>query len=94
VLHLYIETKNLMSPEEVRKRVHESLREMNPFYADYEGFIQKKALEVTVLAPGTFSAYQIEKASSGADLAHLKPAHMNASDEVIEQLIRLSEQIA
>lgn len=93
VLHLYIETKNLMNPEEVRKRVHESLKEMNPFYADYEGFIQKKTLEVTVLAAGTFSAYQVEKASSGADLAHLKPAHMNASDEVIDQLIRLSEQI-
>ncbi|GAJ07130.1 unnamed protein product, partial [marine sediment metagenome] len=31
-----------------------------------------------------------EKVKEGADLAHLKPPHMNAPKEALEQLLRLS----
>jgi hypothetical protein len=94
VLHLYIETVEPMDAEEVRKRVHECMKSMNPFYADYETLLEKRALEVTVLPKGTFQAYMLEKQASGTDLAHLKPPHMNASDEVIDLLLSLSKQSA
>lgn len=94
VLHLYIETKQPIPAEEICRQVHNSLKQTNPFYADYETLIQKRSLEVTVLSVGTFQAYMLEKQSAGADLAHLKPAHMNTSDEVINLLLRLSHQIA
>jgi len=47
-------------------------------------------LKVTLLKPGTFRAYVAEKAASGADLAHMKPPHMNPSDDMVEMLLRLS----
>jgi len=34
----------------------------------------------------------LEKQRAGADLAHLKPAHMNATDEAVELLLRCSRQ--
>jgi hypothetical protein len=32
-----------------------------------------------------------EKQAIGTDLAHLKPAHMNPSDDTIQMLIKLDE---
>jgi phenylacetate-coenzyme A ligase PaaK-like adenylate-forming protein len=92
VLHLYIEPKKSISVEEIRSRVQESMKAINPFYADYEAMIRKQPLEVSLLAKGTFQAYMLAKQNGGSDLAHLKPAHMNASEEVIELLLELSEQ--
>lgn len=89
-LRLYIEPLEITDPEPIRLRVHEALKELNPFYADYENMLEKRALEVTLLASGTFQSYMVEKQKAGADLAHLKPAHMNAPDEVIQQLLSCS----
>lgn len=88
ILKLYVEPAAPMDKETIRHRVHEALKGINSFYADYDAMIQKPALDVTVLKPGTFQAYMLEKQAAGADLAHLKPPHMNASDEVIETLLR------
>jgi len=44
-----------------------------------------------MLSPGTFERYREEKAKEGADLAHLKPAHMNAPDAIIKRLLELSD---
>jgi len=95
VLHLYIELdpKESLTTEAVQARVHESLKELNPFYADYESMIEARPLEVTLFAPGTFQAYMMEKQAAGADLAHLKPPHMNASDTDINLLLKLSSQV-
>ncbi|MCL4562672.1 MAG: GH3 auxin-responsive promoter family protein [Chloroflexi bacterium] len=93
ILHLYIETCDHVDKETVRVKVHEQLKSSNPYYADYDTMIEKKALEVTLLNPGTFDAYQKAMHDAGVDLAHLKPAHMNASDEVIEKLLIYSRQI-
>lgn len=86
-LHLYIEPKESIDQEIIQAKVHESLKKINPFYADYEAMIDDQPLEVTVLVPGSFKAYMMNKQASGADLAHLKPPHMNSSDEVIHTLL-------
>jgi phenylacetate-coenzyme A ligase PaaK-like adenylate-forming protein len=92
-LHLYIELKENVDRSIVEQKVHESLKALNPFYADYEAMIEKKPLQVTLLAPGTFQAYMREMHRSGADLAHLKPPHMNASDSVMKLLLSLHQSL-
>ena len=53
-----------------------------------------RPLRVTLLSPGTFLRYVQERKAAGADLAHLKPPHMNAPDAVIADLLRVSEAVA
>lgn len=89
-LRLYIEPMGSVDAETIQTRVHEEMKSLNSFYADYENMIEKRALKVTLLKPGTFRAYMAEKAASGADLAHMKPPHMNPSDDTVELLLRLS----
>jgi hypothetical protein len=75
---------------DVQSRIHENLKTLNPFYADLETVLQMQPLRVTVLEPGTFRAYYLERQAAGADLAHLKPPRMGASDATIDDLLRLS----
>ncbi len=91
ILRLYMEPTDQFDKEVIRKKVHEALKSINSFYADYEAMIEKPALEVTVLQPGTFQAYMLEKQAAGADLSHLKPPHMNPTDETIHTLLRLNQ---
>jgi hypothetical protein len=46
-----------------------------------------KPLKVTVLPAGTFEAYISKQRAAGADLAHLKPPHVNPADTVINTLL-------
>jgi hypothetical protein len=94
ILHLYIELVDAVDRETVWYRVHESLGKLNPFYADYATLIEDRPLEVTMLPAGTFQAYMQEKQAAGADMAHLKPPHMNTRDEDIELLLRVRERVA
>ena len=91
-LHLFVELKEDVPAEELRRRVDENLRTANPFYADLEAMLETRPLEVTLLPRGTFRAYYLEQQAAGADLAHLKPPHMNPSDEIVSSLLRLSQQ--
>jgi hypothetical protein len=87
ILHLYIEPVDEIDKEDFRVRLRKQFGELNPFYADYEKMIDPDALKITYLKSGSFQAYQKAKVAQGADLAHLKPPHMNASDEVIQLLL-------
>ncbi len=90
-MRLYIEPAEVIEPEAIRQRVHGALKELSSDYADYENMIGKQALRVTTLSKGTYQKYMAAKQKSGADLAHLKPAHMNATDDVINMLKNFSE---
>ncbi len=45
-----------------------------------------KPVQVTLLPQGAFSSYMAQRQAEGADLNHLKPPHINPSDEVISLL--------
>ncbi len=92
-LHLYIELKEDLSAEEVAEAVHQALAGLNPFYEDLVRFLGVRPLHVTLLPPGTFMRYMTAQVAAGADMAHLKPLHMNAPDDVIEKLLRASEEL-
>ena len=93
ILHLYLEPLAPIDQETVRDRVDEALRELNPYYSDYQSMIGARPLRITLFPRGTFGAYMMEKQAAGADLAHLKPPHMNAPAPEIALLERLARQI-
>ncbi|NOZ73187.1 MAG: GH3 auxin-responsive promoter family protein [Chloroflexi bacterium] len=93
MLHLYIELREELDEDEVKERVHETLKQINPFYADLEDMLEIVPLKVTILSKGSFTAFYLERQAEGADLAHLKPPHMNASDKIINDLLRLSNRV-
>jgi hypothetical protein len=44
-------------------------------------------VKVTLLPAGTFAGYTAQRQAEGADLAHLKPPHVNPSDKVLSLLL-------
>jgi len=93
VLRLYLETPEILDSEMVHEKIHTALKELNHDFADYESMIEKRALEVVLLMPGSYHAYTAERMAAGADLARLKPPHMNPSDEIIHTLTKHSQAI-
>jgi len=92
VLRLYIELRGLGEKAEVvAERVHRCLRALDAPYRDLEDLADLKPLEVTLLSKGSFGRYFQERQASGADLAQTKPTHVNASDQVIENLLKMSD---
>jgi len=86
-LHLYIETKECNSEEAVVASIREQLRKLNKDYADLEDVFGLKPLKITLLPSGAFQEYISRQRAAGAELAHLKPPHINPSDSVIEALL-------
>ena len=43
-------------------------------------------IEATILPSGAFANYTAQRQAEGADLAHLKPPHINPSDKVLTLL--------
>ena len=89
-LHLYIETDGTRSATEIAAILQSELTEIDPGYRDLEQMIGNQPLEVTILNPGTFADYYTRKQETGAELLQRKPPRMNASDEVIRELLYLS----
>ena len=89
-LHLYIEMDGTRSAKEMAAILQGELINIDPGYRDLEQMIDSQPLEVTMLNPGTFSDYYTQKKEYGAELLQRKPPRMNAPDEVIRELLYLS----
>jgi hypothetical protein len=92
LLHLYVELAQpgTANEFELTRRVNEKLRNEDSGYDWMMKMIESDPLEVTILNPGSFGRYIEERQKEGADLAHIKPPHVNASDAVIERLCKIS----
>jgi hypothetical protein len=90
VLHLYLELKEdaHLTAEEMATAVHGELAKLDSPYADLEAFIGLRPLEVTLLPQNAFRSYMLQQKAAGADLAHLKPPHINPSDSMLESLVK------
>jgi hypothetical protein len=84
VLHLYIELKNgyIASEKGMAAAVLEQLRKFDEgtFYGNLAGISDLNPIEVSLLNEGAFDNYIAQRRAEGADLAHLKPRHINPSD--------------
>jgi hypothetical protein len=93
VLHLYIELKdkNEMPAEQIESSIHENLCELVPEYGDLETLLGGVSLKLSLLPAGTWARYMAERQREGADLAHIKPPHIQPSDFVMDN-IQLASQ--
>ncbi len=89
-IHLYIELDYEHAPWELASTIHLELKKIDPFYRDLEMMMDIKPLAVTLLRPGTFGDYYREKKEAGDELSKRKPPRMNAPDDIIDYVIRLS----
>ncbi len=94
VLHLYLELRKngYVTEKQVVSAVHQQLKKLDKPYADLESLTGLKPLEVTLLPENAFQAYILRQQAAGADLAHLKPPHINPTDSTIDLLINGSSK--
>ena len=92
LLHLYVELKEngTVAAEQVADAVHGELKRLDPPYADLESFTGLRPLEVTLLPENTFHLYRLRQQAAGAELAHLKPPHLNPSDDTVNFLVNVA----
>jgi hypothetical protein len=84
VLHVYIELKDgyIASERGMTTAVLEQLTKFDEgtFYGNLARTGDLSPIEVTLLPEGAFANYIAKRRAEGADLAHLKPRHINPSD--------------
>ena len=93
-LHLYLELgdNHIATEEDVAIAVYEQIKKLEDglyIYKDLaslERLIGFKPIEVTLLPTGVFTNYKNQRQAEGAELAHLKPPHINPSDKVLSLL--------
>jgi hypothetical protein len=90
ILHLYLELKDnyIASERGVATAVLEQLRKFDEgtFYSGLDGMLDLRPIKVTLLPEGAFANYITQRRAEGADLAHVKPPHINPSDRVLSLL--------
>lgn len=93
VLRLYLELKDgyIASERGVATAVYEQIKKLDDGFihqdlASIERLIDFKPIEVTLLSEGAFANYIAQRRAEGADLAHLKPPHINPSEKVLSLL--------
>ena len=93
VLHIYVEMKNAetVTTDVFTDEIHEALKGVSPDYEDLERYFGMRPVKTTLLPPGAFWQYMQSRRAAGADLAHIKPPHMNPKDAVIETLLGAAE---
>lgn len=85
ILHIYIELKDSVNAD-IKTLIHEQLRAIASDYRDLQDMVGIQPLKITLLPQGSFKKFYEERRKDGADLAHLKPPHINASDDEMRRL--------
>lgn len=89
-LRLYLELKEEREVAKVEALIDEQLEIVDTDYKDVHSYLSLQPVRVTLLSTGTFDRYREEKIKEGANLAHLKPTHVNPPEVVIQRLSELS----
>lgn len=89
-VRLYIELKEEFSGEKLEELIHQQLKNLSQDYYNLETMLDVRPVRITIIPSGSFQRYYQEMKEKGADLAQLKPPHMNAADDIIESLLRIS----
>jgi hypothetical protein len=99
-LHLFVELQDgcQASAEDVASAVYNKILESDDdkktaaeIRRDFENVIDFR-LKATLLPSGTFANFIEQRQAEGADLAHLKPPHINPSDRVLTLLVTKPEK--
>jgi phenylacetate-coenzyme A ligase PaaK-like adenylate-forming protein len=87
-LHIYIEVKpeTPISGSEAMELLDKHLSIQVSEFLDYKTMLNHNPLKVSILKPGSFTAYMDAQQKAGADLGHYKPPHMQPNDHIMEKL--------
>ena len=88
-LRIYIELKEDRDTSEIETLIDKQLEVIDLDYRDVHSYLDIQPVKVTKLSRGVFERYMEAKVKEGADLAHLKPSHINAPDVEIKRLLQL-----
>lgn len=92
-LHLYIELNNGSRGADIAPVIQTELIKADQGYRDLATMMDIRPLEITVLRPGSFGEYYRRRQGDGYGLAQRKPPRVNATDEVIEELLGEREAV-
>lgn len=92
-LSMYAEATGHATEADLSDRLHAALVQNDPLYADVEAMLRMRPLNLTLLAPGTFSAYYDEMRKAGEELMARRPKRINAPDATVERLLDLTQQL-
>jgi hypothetical protein len=95
-LHIYLEPKptESISVESFQRKYAD---ELSRGCSEFDGLVEilgYNPVQVSLLQPGVFDAYMKQKQREGADLAHIKPPHMQPSEQVMQCLFELERNLA
>jgi hypothetical protein len=95
-LHVYLEPKpsETIRAKDFSRRLAVELTKVTAEFGSITEILGYNPLHVSFLQPGSFDHYMKQKQQQGADLAHLKPPHMQPSDQVLRHLIMLEGGLA
>jgi len=67
--------------------IRDRLKIVQEDYAHLDQEFRSSLVKLTLLPRGAFQEYISKQRAAGAELAHLKPPHINPSDNIIETLL-------
>ncbi|MGD8403996.1 MAG: GH3 auxin-responsive promoter family protein [Anaerolineales bacterium] len=87
-LHIYLEPKpsESITVDDFKSKFALELSKLTEEFSDLDEILGRTPLIITYLEPGSFNAYIQQKQEEGADLAHIKPPHMQPSDQIMKKL--------
>jgi hypothetical protein len=96
MLHIYLEPKpsESLTVPDFEHILTSKLSELSSEFGSLSAILGYNPLRVSLLRPGSFESYMKQKQLEGADLAHIKPPHMQPSDRVMKQLFEQERSLA
>jgi hypothetical protein len=91
ILHLYLELDEAekSSNNSLKKKIKTALNKVNPEFGEMEKIMGNDYLLITKLPSGAFNNYIKNQQKAGADIAHIKPPHMQPKDDQLEKLMKI-----
>jgi GH3 auxin-responsive promoter len=95
-LHIYLEPKPFenVTVEDYRHQLALELSKLSSEFGGLDEILGSNPIQISLLKPGSFEAYMKQKQQEGADLAHIKPPHMQPSDQVMKRLLEFESSLS
>jgi hypothetical protein len=96
LLHVYLEPKpsESIAVDGFRKQLALELSRLSSEFGSLREILGCNPIQISVLKPGSFDAYMKQKQQEGADLAHIKPTHMQPSGQVMKRLLEFESSLS
>lgn len=94
ILHIYLElneNNHHEAVENIKEMVIKGLNIINPEFGNMKEIMGDGHVKITILPKDAFNIYMEKQKNAGADLAHIKPPHMQPTDDVVEKLMQPME---